>query len=85
MCHATTQPLALGDDVIISLENLEDCNRYLWGDLGGSSERVRKSVDKLLDMFQVDRGTTLRPIMVCRVYMYMYIWVRDDGLERVCP
>ena len=54
--------IALGDDVIISLENIEDCNRYLWGEVGG--ERVRKSVDKLLDMFQVERGTTLRPIMV---------------------
>ena len=59
LAHAHT---ALGDDVIISLENIEDCNRYLWGEVGG--ERVRKSVDKLLDMFQVDRGTTLRPIMV---------------------
>ena len=55
---------ALGDDVIISLENLEDCNRYLWGDMG--SERVRKLVDKLLDLFQVERGTTLRPIMVSK-------------------
>ena len=53
---------ALGEDVIISLENIEDCNRYLWGEVGG--ERVRKSVDKLLDIFQVDRGTSLRPITV---------------------
>ena len=53
---------ALGDDVIISLENVEDCNRYLWSEMG--SERVRKSVDKLLDLFQLERGTSLRPIMV---------------------
>ena len=48
--------------MIISLENLEDCNRYLWGDVGG--ERVRKSVDRLLDMFQLERGISLRPIVV---------------------
>jgi hypothetical protein len=32
---------------------------------------VRKSVDKLLDLFQVDRGTTLRPIMVS--------WLEEGG------
>jgi len=56
------QPLegALGDDVIISLESLEDCCKFLWAEPG--SEKVKKFVDHLLDIFQIERGT-LRPIM----------------------
>ena len=55
--------VALSDDIIISLENLEDCNRFLWSEAG--SEKVRKSVDKLLEIFNLERGTSLRSIIVC--------------------
>lgn len=53
---------ALGEDLVISLENLEDCIKFLWSEAG--CEKVRKSVDKLLDMFTLDGGSSMRSIMV---------------------
>lgn len=54
--------LAMGDDIMISLKNLEECTKFLWGDPG--SEKVRRSVDRLVENFQVESGTTMRPIIV---------------------
>ena len=51
----------MGDDIMISLRNLEECSKFLWGEPGG--EKVRRSVDRLTEIFQVERGT-MRPIIV---------------------
>ena len=47
---------------MISLTNLDDCNKFLWGEPGG--EKVRRSVDRLIDIFAVETGTALRALMV---------------------
>jgi len=51
---------AMSEDVMVSLRNLEDCIKFLWGEAGG--EKVRKSIDKLVDMVQIDG--TMRSLIV---------------------
>ena len=50
----------MSEDVMVSLRNLEDCIKFLWGEMGG--EKVRKSIDKLVDMVQIDG--TMRSLLV---------------------
>ena len=54
--------VAMGEDIMISLKNLDDCNKFLWGEPGG--EKVRRSVDRLIEIFIVERGTPMRALMV---------------------
>ena len=67
------QPLegALSDEIIVLLENLEDCIKFLWSEPG--SEKVRRSVDRLLEIYQLERDA-LRPMMVRPLFLNL-CWV----------
>ena len=61
---------------MVSLKNLEDCIKFLWGEAGG--EKVRKSVDKLVDMVQIDG--TMRSLIVSGGRG----WLGGVGGSRLC-
>ena len=46
---------------MISLKNLDECSKFLWGEPGG--DKVRRLVDRLIEFFHVEKGN-LRPIIV---------------------
>ncbi|XP_064398066.1 ankyrin repeat domain-containing protein 27-like isoform X2 [Halichondria panicea] len=64
------QPLegALGEEVILSLENVEDCIKYLWGEPG--SEKVRRAADRLLNVFHLERSSSMRLILDASMALY---------------
>ena len=59
---------ALSEELVLALENVEDCNKFLWGDVG--SDRVRRSVDRLMEVFALERGCGMRLIMDASMALY---------------
>ncbi len=68
LTHRTHTLTALGEEVILSLENVEDCIKYLWGEPG--SEKVRRAADRLLNVFHLERSSSMRLILDASMALY---------------
>ncbi len=78
--HSSHTLTALGEEVILSLENVEDCIKYLWGEAG--SEKVRRSADRLLNMFTLDRNSSMRLILDASMALYTRVVQEVNKLVR---
>ena len=79
VCVCVCACVAMSEDVMVSLKNLEDCIKFLWGEAGG--EKVRKSIDKLVDMVQIDG--TMRSLLVSQVRGWGRLIIREQGYLRI--
>ena len=71
----------MGEDIMISLKNLDECSKFLWGEPGG--EKVRRMVDRLVEIFQVEKGN-LRPIIVSALQVLVALVEKVPYLHKLC-